>query len=72
MDRVGRLGGMSVILACGVVGLGVVAWVVYLVARERGAAVWVRLGSIAVILFLLLGLWAVVRYGVAAGHWFRR
>jgi hypothetical protein len=63
---------MSVILACGIVGFGVVAWVVYLVARERGAAVWLRLGSIAVILFLLLGLWAVVRYGVALGHWFRR
>lgn len=63
---------MSVILALGVVGFGVAAWAVYMVARERGAAVWARLGSMAMILFLLLGVWGLVRYGVALGHWFRR
>jgi hypothetical protein len=60
---------VSVILAWGIVGFGVTAWAVYMVARERGVVLWVRLGAIAMALFLLLGLWDLMRYGVVLGRW---
>lgn len=63
---------MSIILFWGIVGFGVSAWVIYMVARERGAVLWVRLGGIAMIFFVLLGLWGLVRYGVALAHSFGR
>lgn len=56
-------------LAWGVVVFALAAWLVHLILRERGASVWIRLGSIALGFFVLLGLWGVLRYLVSVVRW---
>ena len=60
---------MTAILAWGVVISFLIAWLVFLIAGEKGGSIWIRLGAVSASLVFLLGLWGLVRYGVALVHW---
>lgn len=49
-------------LAWGVILFMAAAWLVHVIAPNKGANIWIRLGSIALGLFMLLGLWGLVTW----------